>query len=83
MEGTRKSKMLIVDDDQGMRHTLRRIMLAKEFDVAIAESGEEALSVAADYQPDVVLMDMKMPGMNGVETLREMKLICPNIVSVL
>ena len=82
MDGTKKSRLLIVDDDEGMRRTMRRIMLAKEFDVEVAESGEAAISAAARLAPDVALLDMKMPGMNGVETFQRLKLICPNVVAI-
>ena len=82
MSEHRKPRMLIVDDEQGMLRTLRRIMLAKGFEVEVAASGEEAVGMAETCQPEVLLLDMRMPGLNGVETFRQIKPICPEAVAV-
>ncbi|MFK7818322.1 MAG: response regulator [Planctomycetaceae bacterium] len=75
-------KLLIVDDEEGMRRTLRRIMLAKGHTVEVAASGEEAIELAPVFQPDCILLDIRMPGLNGVETFRELKQICPNAFAI-
>lgn len=78
MEQATRLKLLIVDDEEGMRRTLRRIMLAKGFDVDLASNGREAIEKAAAMRPDCILMDIKMPQMNGVDAFRHIKRICPD-----
>ena len=75
-------RMLIVDDEEGMRNTLRRIMMTKGFEVRVATDGSEAISIAEEFQPQILLMDIRMPGMNGVEAFREIKTHCPDAVAV-
>ena len=67
--------LLVVDDDPGFRETLR-ILLTQRDEVVVlgeAESGEEALRLAETLRPDVILMDLVMPRMNGLETTRRLK----------
>jgi CheY-like chemotaxis protein len=66
----RPFSVLIVDDDEGMCETLADVLLDKGHEVAIAKSGEEAVQLFRRQQFDLVLMDVKMPGMNGVDTLK-------------
>ena len=82
MNKRQDTRMLIVDDEEGMRHTLRRIMRAKGFEVEVAASGEDAIRVAAEFQPEIVLLDIRMPGMDGVQTFRRLKESCPEVVAV-
>lgn len=67
-----RSRVLIVDDDASMRHALFR-MISRQPDliaIGLASSGEEACASAELERPDVVVMDMQMPGMDGVEATR-------------
>jgi two-component system, NarL family, response regulator LiaR len=76
---TQQITVLIVDDHQVVRLGLQTF-LARQPDIAVigeASSGEEALRLAAEQVPDVVLMDLIMPGMDGVETTRNLKQISP------
>ncbi len=71
--------LLIVDDHQLVRWGIRTF-LATQADIAVlgeAASGEEALRLAAELAPDVTLMDLVMPGLDGVETTRRLKQISP------
>jgi CheY-like chemotaxis protein len=64
--------LLLVDDDQHMR-TIAEIILETDFNVYLAESGSSGL-VAAEYeQPDVILLDVRMPGMDGPTTLIKLR----------
>lgn len=67
------SSILIVDDDEGMVETLSDILTARRYAVTTADSGESALAQVHQRAFDVVLMDIKMPGLNGVEALQAMK----------
>ena len=73
MTGNKSMRLLIVDDEPGMLRTLKRIMSVKGFDVETAASGEEAVERTAAWRPDCILMDIRMPGMNGVEAFQRIK----------
>lgn len=66
-------KVLFVDDEIEFLQTVMKRMKKRGVDVAGAESGEEALELLAETETDVVVLDVKMPGMDGIETLREIK----------
>lgn len=72
--------LMLVDDHDIVRAGLRMLLDAQPDMKIVAEagSGAEALHLAQTYHPDVVLMDINMPEMNGIETTRRMKNECPN-----
>ena len=75
----RTSTVLIVDDDEEIRHVLRIMFELEGFQiVGEAGTGLEAIPLALKHQPDVVLLDFMMPGMNGEETARMMRTIAPD-----
>ncbi len=71
------TKIFIVDDSSFARNHLRRTLEGAGFEVGQADSGESALSLAPTFQPDIVTLDLLMPGMSGKETLVALKKICP------
>ena len=60
-------KILIVDDSPTERHYLNEILVKEGFEVVTSDSGEDALIKAKLLQPDLILMDVVMPGMNGFQ----------------
>ncbi len=60
---------LVVDDDTVMQHLLEALLTAHGYNVSIATSGEEALSYLSLLSPDIILLDVLMPGINGLEVL--------------
>ncbi len=78
---TEPIRVLIADDNPGFRHGLRALLRsATETEVAgEASTGEEAITLADRLQPDVVLMDIKMPDLNGVEATRRIMASSPHI----
>jgi nitrogen regulation protein NR(I) len=67
------SKLLLIDDEEDVRYSLQRIFDSPEIELATASSGEEGIKVIAKFKPDLVLMDVRMGGMNGLETLRKIR----------
>ncbi len=68
-----KFKMLVVDDETDFLETIVKRLKARNIEVTGAESGYQALELMGRQDFDVVILDVKMPGMDGIETLREMK----------
>jgi two-component system response regulator (stage 0 sporulation protein F) len=76
-------KILLVDDEEGI-HLLYREELEEEgYEVHSALTGEDALEKLRIISPDLVILDINMPGMNGIEVLRQMKEINPKLPVVL
>ena len=67
----RAARVLVVDDDSSIREILKRFLSERSFDVQTAADGVEALKSVATYQPDVVLLDIRMPEMDGIEALEK------------
>jgi putative two-component system response regulator len=64
--------ILIVDDNLVSLKQMSAL-LAKDYDVSLAKSGEMALQICAEKQPDLILLDVEMPGMDGFETIARLK----------
>ncbi len=63
------SRVLVVDDETQIRRTVGINLRARGFDVDLAETGEEALDLAARHRPDVVVVDLGLPGISGIEVI--------------
>lgn len=76
---TSEPRILIVEDHDTLRASLRDWLQAvfREAEILTAGSGEEALAAVAQCAPDIVLMDLGLPGIDGNETTRRIKAICP------
>lgn len=72
-------RVLLVDDEDDFRRATRAPLERRGFAVAEAADGEAALAAIRHEVPDVVLLDLKMPGMSGIETLREIRRIAPRL----
>jgi len=69
----KKNKVLIVDDEQDILDMLQYIMEKEGYEVKIAKSGREAIDTAIEFQPKLILLDIMMPNMDGIETCRLMR----------
>lgn len=66
-------RVLVVDDEEEMRRALRTGLMHSEFDVRAVASGEEAFEVLGSWRPDVLLLDLGLPGIGGLEVLRRLR----------
>ncbi|MFO7982459.1 MAG: sigma-54 dependent transcriptional regulator [Desulfuromonadales bacterium] len=68
-----KHRILVVDDEHLIRWSLEQNLSKQGYDVTTASSGEEALKLAKEESPDLMLLDIQLPGMNGMEVLEKVK----------
>ena len=67
------NKVLVVDDEQGIRDLLSTFLSEDGYEVITAADGAEAIALAKTESPQVILMDVKMPGVDGIEACRRLK----------
>jgi DNA-binding NtrC family response regulator len=72
-----ETRVMIVDDEKEFTETLSERLRIREYNVTESLSGKDALEKIRGYNFDVIILDVAMPGLNGVETLREIKKIKP------
>ncbi|MBK8164498.1 MAG: sigma-54-dependent Fis family transcriptional regulator [bacterium] len=68
-----KARVLIVDDERNIRRTFAMVLTAEGFTVDVAESGEEGLARCQAERPDVAVLDVRLPGLDGIEVLRRLR----------
>ena len=68
-----KNKILIVDDEQAMRFTMKECISEAGLIPVTASGGEEALRMVAEHKPSLILLDVMMPGMSGIEVCRKLR----------
>ena len=73
-----KIKLLIVDDDLGMLKSLSYVLEAKGYDVVTLNQGTDAVEIIRKRKFDVVMSDIRMPGMDGIELIKNIKRITPD-----
>jgi DNA-binding response OmpR family regulator len=77
-EGEKGGSVLVVGDEEGLRRSLR-VLLEPRFRVFAAESGEQAVEIVRREGPDVVTLDLRMPGLSAVETLARIRDLSPSV----
>ena len=73
------SKVLLVDDERDFVETLSERLQMRDYSSAVVYGGEEALSIVEEDEPEVMVLDLKMPGIDGLEVLRRVKEKHPNV----
>ena len=77
-----QATILVVDDEEAMRDSCCQVLTEDGYRTETAEDGDSGLQKIREMKPDLVLVDLKMPGMSGMELLEKIGDIDPNIVSV-
>src|SRR6266481_532499 len=72
-----KRRVMIVDDEKGIREALKQVLEYEEIEVQASASGHEAMRVYPDFKPHLVFLDVKMEGMDGLETLKKLRELDP------
>ena len=69
----RRIRVLLVHDDRDVADSMADVLRLVDYEVRVVYSGDEAIGVAGRYRPDVVILDVNMPGMDGLRTARQLK----------
>lgn len=69
----KNSKILVVDDEEQIRRALKSILTARNYDVTLAANGDDAIDLAIETPPDLIILDMAMPGLKGTDVCRELR----------
>lgn len=77
------TRVLIVDDEGDIRALLARLVTGEGYEPVLARDGEEALHALVVSAPDILLLDIKMPGLSGLEVLREVQRLRPGLPVVM
>jgi two-component system, OmpR family, KDP operon response regulator KdpE len=80
---TSKGRILVVDDEHSIRRAVGRALTARGYDVQLATDGEEALSMVAAFQPDLVVLDLNLPALDGLSVCRQLRVWSPVPILVL
>ncbi|MHB1627743.1 MAG: response regulator, partial [Bacilli bacterium] len=72
-------KVLVVDDQYGIRALLQEVLRRDGYQIYLAASGSEALAIVVREHPDLILLDMKIPGMDGLEILTNIRKTEPSM----
>ncbi|MEO5955897.1 MAG: response regulator [Nitrospiraceae bacterium] len=70
-------KILVIDDEQGIRDLLDTLLRRKGYDVIVSANGQKGLELFLREQPDVIVLDLKMPGMDGLTVLQQIRSLDP------
>ena len=72
-------RVMVIDDDPGLREYMEALVTRQGYEVHAVAGGEEALRVLDDANPDLITLDVVLPGMDGLETLQELKQRVPKV----
>ena len=66
-----KDKVLVVEDEQNISNFISTVLTANDFDVLVAQTGAEAVSMITSHCPDLIILDLGLPDMDGINILKE------------
>jgi two-component system, OmpR family, KDP operon response regulator KdpE len=67
------ARILVIDDEEQIRRALKSVLQVREYSVDLAETGEEGLELAAERSPDIIVLDLSLPGMSGLEVCARLR----------
>jgi len=73
MDHKRKNRILVVDDEANHRRAIRRVLMDLDAEIMESETGKEALETVMENTPDLILLDIMMPAMDGYEVCRKLR----------
>jgi len=79
----KKPSILLVDDEVAFANNLLKLMSKRGYDVVVVYNGADAVNMVGEKEFDVIILDMKMPGMDGIATLKEIKKKAPLVEVVI
>ena len=74
-----KPRVLLVDDEEDFVNALSERLKMRDLNSDVVYNGEQALNIVESQEPDIMVLDLNMPGMNGIDVLRTIKKVHPNI----
>jgi len=77
------SKLLLIDDEEDVQYSFQRIFNSPDIELCTASSGEEGLRIIPKFKPDLVIMDVRLGGLTGLETLRRIRQTNPKLLVIL
>src|SRR5580700_1079347 len=78
-----EGKLLVVDDDASVRRTLHTTLYSLGFDIGEASTGEAAIALCRSVRYEAVLLDINMPGKDGIDTCRELRRMLPRVAIIM
>ena len=69
----RPQRVLVIDDEEQIRRALKSVLSARHYDVDLAETAERGLELTAEHTPDIIVLDLTLPGMSGLEACRRLR----------
>lgn len=78
-----QEKILVIDDELFIRELLQEFLIKEGYKVYVAESGEKGINLIKATPVEIALIDLKMPGMDGISALKEIKKIAPNTIAII
>jgi two-component system KDP operon response regulator KdpE len=69
----RVQRVLVIDDEEQIRRALKSVLSARHYEVDLAKSAEEGLELTAEHTPDIIVLDLTLPGMSGLEACRRLR----------
>ncbi len=76
-------RILVIDDELFVRELLLEFLSTEGYEVSLADSGEKAVELMQTQPADLMLVDLKMPGIDGIETLKQIKKIAPDTLAII
>jgi len=69
----RKQRVLVIDDEEQIRRALKSVLSARHYEVDLAETAERGLELTAEHTPDIIVLDLSLPDMSGLEACKRLR----------